>query len=498
MSDSPSLPSPPRRLSLAGFSTLAAAGGLAIAYRRLPFMHEDWPDWFHPIFWVFVAGLVLASASLLASPFVPQQWLRRIPTLGRNRVYIPREGIGYLLIMAVLFVGSTLTQENRLLLVFAAMAGPFIVNGSITYTMLKNVQIRRRPPPRAMASELFSVEVDLANESAMLPLWMMVVQDVVAFGHASWAPTILFTRVPPKTVRTSHYQIRLMQRGRYRFGPVQVISRFPLGLVERGCLFRDSGEMLIYPRVGRLSPRWKRRLIGASELIETPQPRSGVFDDEYHHLREYRAGDNTRAIHWRSSARRNMLIVREYQQNREHHLLVLVDLWAGPGPRDVSQRRTEQVLSFATTLACEHRRECRGATLTFVACGTETWRWEARANSQGLETLLDRLAVIEAGRENGFAKALVDSAALMAANTRIVVVSPRREADAVANGNGHGPARVALSPVHWLTVDDASFGELVLFADDRQPARGQATLGPATAEHGARLMPTPAETPTWS
>jgi len=448
-----------------------------VSYLRLPFMHETWPEWVHPLFWVFEGGLVLLGISLLLSPYVPQRWLRRLPAIGRNRVYIPREGIGYLLIMAVLFVGSTLTQENRLLLVFAAMAGPFIVNGSITYTMLKNVQIRRRPPARAMASELFSVEVDLTNESSLMPLWMMVVQDVVSFGHATWAPTILFTRVAPKTVRTSHYQIRLMQRGRYRFGPVQVTSRFPLGLVERGCLFRDTSEMLIYPRVGRLSPQWKRRLIGASELIETPQPRSGVFDDEYHHLREYRAGDNTRAIHWRSSARRNMLIVREYQQNREHHLLLLIDLWSSPGSRDVVRRRTEQILSLAATLACEHRRECRGATLTVVACGHETWRWEARANSLGLETLLDRLAEIEPGRENGFAKALVDSAALMAANTRVVVVSPRRETEGVPSGNGHGPARVAMSMLHWLQVDDASFGELLLF-DAHLPTRTGSTSQP--------------------
>ncbi|OYW12272.1 MAG: hypothetical protein B7Z55_18420 [Planctomycetales bacterium 12-60-4] len=272
-----------------------------------------------------------------------------------------------------------------------------------------------------------------------------------------------------------------MHRGRYRFGPVQVTSRFPLGLVERGCLFREPGEMLIYPRIGRLSPRWKRKLMGASELIETPQPRSGVFDDEYHHLREYRSGDNPRAIHWRSSARRNMLIVREYQQNREHHLLLLIDLWSGPGPRDLARRRTEQVLSLATTIACEHRRECRGATMTVVACGKESWRWEARANSLGLETLLDRLAVLEPDRENGFAKALADSAALMAPHTRVVVVSPRREVEAVPVGNGHSSTRPALSTLHWQQVDDASFGELLMFTEERVGLRAESPRAPAVS-----------------
>lgn len=468
----------PRRAPLSGVTSLIVATALVLLYFRAPFLRAGWPAAFHPAFWGFVGCLVVYSVLVLS---LPARWTQRLTSLSRHRMTIPREGIGYLLIMVVLFVGSSLTHSNTLLLVFAAMAGPFVVNGWVTYTMLKNVRALRTPPPRAMVGEVFSVELALENQTRVVSMWMMVAQDRVMYGPSEWTPTVLFTRVPAKSTIAGHYQMRLLQRGRHRFGPIRVTSRFPLGLIERGCLFREYGEMLIYPRIGRLSPHWKRRLLGASELIETPQTRMGVFDDEYHHLREYLAGDNPKAIHWRSSARRNQLIVREYQQNREHHLLLLVDLWSSPQPVEISRRLVEQALSLTATICSEHRQACRGATLAVVCCGRESWRWEARAHSSGLESLFDQLAVIEPSRENDFVAQSLRALSQMATSTRVVAISPRADtidlrANAVSQSEGFSAAAI-----QWLAVEDDSFADLVMFPDESS-TRWQRPAAPALQE----------------
>ncbi|MDZ4688345.1 MAG: DUF58 domain-containing protein [Planctomycetaceae bacterium] len=445
------------KVPLAGFVPLLVAGVLVALYVLLPFLRDEWPDVFHPLYWMFVGGLVVFSAVVFLWPKLPERLRRLIPRVNRNRMLIPREGIGYLLIMVVLFVGSSLTRENRLMLVFAALAGPFVVNGWITYTMLQNVRVTRKTPLRAMVGELFSVEMDLENRSPLISVWMMAAMDEVAVGDQRARASVLFTRVPPRTVQVGHYQLRLGLRGRHQFGPVEVVSRFPLGLIERGCQFREFGETLVYPRIGRLSPRWKRRLLGASELVETPQPRRGVFDDEFHHLREYRPGDNPRAIHWRSSARRNVLIVREYQQNREHNLVVLLDLETSG--RSTDSPHVEQALSVAATVCVEHRRECRGSALTVIAAGRETWRWEATVSSAGLESLFDKLAVIEPAQSNRFAGLWTETVSHLAPSTRYIVVSTRTPAEALPNPLLPGG-------LQWVKVDDASFAELLHFPDE--------------------------------
>lgn len=460
----------PRRLSLGGILTGLAALGLAILYVRLPYMSSTWPRYYHGLFYLLLTGMSLSTLLSFGWVKIPEAWLQRVPSFGANRVYIPREGVGYLLIMCVLFIGSSLTQYNTLMLVFAAMAGPFVVNGSLAYTMLKNARVKRRTPPRAMAGELFSVEVELENATPWLSLWMMVVQDQIAYREETSYPSILFTRVAPATAQLGHYQVRLLQRGRHRFGPINISSRFPLGLVERGCLLQAAGEMLIYPRIGRLSSHWKRKLLGASELVETSQPRAGMFDDEFHHLREYRAGDNPRAIHWRSSARRNMLIVRDFQQNREHHLAVLIDLWpatSNPGGPPL----IEQVLTLVATLCCEHRRSCRGATLTVMGCGRDVFRWEMQAHDSGLESLLDQLALIEPAQSDRCAATLNELLQGASSSTRVVVVSTRLQTDVpptnrVETSGQFVESRRQRAAVQWLAVTADIFSDLVWFPDD--------------------------------
>ncbi len=476
---------PLKPLTLAGILAMGTSLGGLVVYYRWSRWHHWLPPAIHRLFWTLVCVGLLFGLGVLVAPFIPPRWKRWWPSVGRNRVSIPREGIGFLLIMGVLFVGASLTQSNTLLLVFAAMAGPFVVNGSVAYTMLKNARVLRKTPRRAMVGELFSVQVDLQNPMSMMSLWMMVVHDQLTCGDQTCDPTVLFTRVAPGTVQSGHYQMQLWQRGRHKFGPVQVTSRFPLGLIERGNVFREFSEMLIYPRIGRLSPHWKRRLMGASELIETPQPRTGVFEDEYHHLREYRTGDNPRAIHWRSSARRNTLIVREYQQNREHHLLLVIDLWGHVHSQGDEAKLIEQTLSLAATICCEHRKSCRGATLTVIGCGKEQWRWEARANSSALESLLDRLAVIQPTLDNDFGNRLTEATAHVTPGTRMVIVSTRREVDGMSRFQGSAQTLASLPTFHWLSTSEPQHAALVIYPEDRRspagPAASASGRGIATA-----------------
>src|SRR5690606_38054331 len=126
-----------------------------------------------------------------------------------------------------------------------------------------------------------------------------------------------------------------------------------------------------YPRLGRLAPRWNRERSRAAELARRHEPRRGSFDDEFHHLREHRWGDNPRSIHWRSSARQGQLMVREFQENREPDLVLLLDLWAPPHPADEQQDRVELAVSFAATVCVEQLRRGYDAAVEVRIAGAE-------------------------------------------------------------------------------------------------------------------------------
>src|SRR6185295_19477883 len=84
---------------------------------------------------------------------------------------------------------------------------------------------------------------------------------------------------------------------------------------------------------------------------------AGVQDGDFYGLREWRAGDARNRIHWRTSARRRSLTVRQYERRHDACLLVIVELWEPDKPTDADRLRTEAVASFAATVFAEACRE---------------------------------------------------------------------------------------------------------------------------------------------
>ena len=328
-------------------------------------------------------------------------WWPRLGRNGliRNRFHIPTEGWAFLLIMFVLFIGSLFGRSNPLMLVFSMMAGAFVMNGWLTFTYLKGVTVQRLLPERVMAGELFSVEIALRNRKSWISAWLMTVTDHVSGSQTELAPEIAFIRIPPGAQQRGHYQLILAQRGVHVFGPVHVDTRFPLGLVERGLNLAVPATLRVYPRLGRLQPDWKRKLNNAMEQTSSQVAKSSTFEDEFHSLREYRMGDDLRSVHWRTSARRNELMVRQYRDSRDRSLLILLDAWLPANSGERALDDFELALSFAATVCVDATRNSRESRTTLAVLGSSLVVWRGGRGGEKIESLLDTLADLQPDRQ---------------------------------------------------------------------------------------------------
>lgn len=426
MSDSVLSTSRPRRNRFAGILPIAIALVLTAVYFGMPGISRRWSAPMDILFRGLVVTMGLTGVAQVGNTFSSRRvilpaWMR----LSKHWMSIPLEGMIYLGIMLVLFTGAMLTKQNTLLLVFAFMAGPFVINGWMTFGMLQAARIQRNSPIRVMQGELFSVELMLSNSRPLFALWMMSARDAIEGMEDSLSATVLFSRVSPRTSQTGQYQLRLVHRGRYRLGPLQISSRFPLGLVERSRTFSSWSDVLVYPRIGRISPHWQQKLVGATELVSRMQPQQGVYHDDFHRLREFRSGDNPRAIHWRSTARRGELILREFHQNREHTLAIVLDLfWPTPAKR-AHHELIEFALSFVASLLVDRGRQCRDGYLSLSASGEQIFRWEGQGTASSLESLFDGLAVIEAGPAPDITDLLRETLHHSSSSTQILLITTR-------------------------------------------------------------------------
>ena len=125
----------------------------------------------------------------------------------------------------------------------------------------------------------------------------------------------------PATVESS---VTYEARGEHELGPIEVTVTDALGLVVTSGTVEATDSVLVFPSVYRLGgPEAVARLV-------TPDADDGRTFDR---LREYVPGDSLRDVHWKSSAKRDELLVTEYDDDSDDRDL-LVATRAGSGHAD--------------------------------------------------------------------------------------------------------------------------------------------------------------------
>jgi uncharacterized protein (DUF58 family) len=202
-------------------------------------------------------------------------------------------------------------------------------------------------------------------------------------------------------------EVILPRRGRYAWGALTAVSGYPFGLVQRRVEMAPVEEVVVLPAVGWLHRG--RFLVHLRSL--TPPPHARVrrrpqahpaAQAEFHGLRAYRSGDSVRLIHWRTSARRGELMVREFEDVPSDNLLLVLDptLPARPDPDGPTpQQQLEEAVSLCATICWEWCRR-RGDRLTLAVAGPPDDK-EGPVVLDGLtgqthaRRVLERLAVVQ-------------------------------------------------------------------------------------------------------
>jgi len=117
-------------------------------------------------------------------------------------------------------------------------------------------------------------------------------------------------------------------RGKYRLGPGEVEAGDPLGLFRFTIKVKGFTEVLILPTWASLKyfPMGGTSRILRDENI--PRDREGA-SPEFLGIREYKEGDPLKFVHWKSTARHNQLMVKQFVQQVESNWGIVLDLRKG-------------------------------------------------------------------------------------------------------------------------------------------------------------------------
>lgn len=336
------------------------------------------------------------------------------------------EGVVYLLIMGVVLSAAVVRQINLLMILYGIMAGPLLLSWRLVRRTVKGLEVTRRIPQTVFAGQPFSIELEVTNTKPKHGSFAVWIHDELqrrgGGGEKSVGSDVYIPHIPGGDSRKTSYQGMLDQRGLYRFQPLKVSSRFPLGLLRTMIRVEHPQKLLVLPAIGRLSPVWHRILATEGDAVHGKQGGRNSSEGDFYGLREWRAGDTRARIHWRTSARRQTLTVRQFERRRRSELDLIVELWEPRISTPEDRNRTEEVIRFAATVLHEFCREAgRPLRLEIIAKTPRTIR--TTTSQQTLQEALQTLAAAEPTSEDRLA-ASVDEAAARAAQA--VVASTRK------------------------------------------------------------------------
>ncbi|MGO2011088.1 MAG: DUF58 domain-containing protein [Pseudoalteromonas sp.] len=121
------------------------------------------------------------------------------------------------------------------------------------------------------------------------------------------------------------FRLRGQQRGNAALNTVELRISSPWKFWQTNWLIKQKIILKVYPdfsavRASQSLNGISKKSIGGLKLAK--KRGSGI---EFHQLREYRQGDSVRQIDWQATSKRRKLISREYQEEQNQHVVVMLD-----------------------------------------------------------------------------------------------------------------------------------------------------------------------------
>ncbi|WFN90191.1 DUF58 domain-containing protein [Arcanobacterium wilhelmae] len=167
-------------------------------------------------------------------------------------------------------------------------------------------------------------------------------------------------RLAPGESHDAVFTIPTTRRGMVQIGPVSSVRSDPIGLVYTREPLSGSEEFFVHPKRAAVA----LRALGFLKDVEGRASRElSSSDVSFRALRGYVPGDPRRAIHWKTSARKGTLMVREFDDTRRSHMLVVLD----SAPQNwASDDEFELGVSLAASIAATEINEERIAQVAFA------------------------------------------------------------------------------------------------------------------------------------
>ncbi len=246
------------------------------------------------------------------------------------KIEIDKKGWVYIILCFIVTASATNTSNNSLYLLSSFMLSIFLISGFLSTLNLFFLKIEKVNIGEIYAKRFCYIYLKI-KPSKIFPLALKCNNFDLKIDNNLIA-----------------YPIYFPQRGLYKLPPLRIESSFPFGFIKRVKIFKIEEKVLVYPSCKLFElPSFKiRRADGEEE----ERKRWGEILEVYG-IKPFQEGDDPRFIHWKKTAQRQELIVKEFETKSRGNMQLFLDTHIKE--EKVFEKEVEKVASWCLKLLFE-------------------------------------------------------------------------------------------------------------------------------------------------
>ncbi|MBI1821750.1 MAG: DUF58 domain-containing protein [Nitrospirae bacterium] len=258
-------------------------------------------------------------------------------------------GTRFIFLMLAIGIAAINTGNNLLYLLLAMMLSLVVISGILSEACLNRLRFKRFLPEAIYAGIPAHIRLVIYNDKTFVPSFSLHVKDSLEGFSDAVIRDKYFFKLPPLTFQERTYTIFFSKRGVFPLRGVSFSTRFPFGVFLKSREEEEANltQLVVFPRTFRVSSPGKefanRR--GAPMVLRKGQSSS------LHQVRSYLPGDDARFIHWKISAKKNKLMVREYEDEEEKEIAIRLSNTLGGLPSKEVLDRFEKGIELAASFS---------------------------------------------------------------------------------------------------------------------------------------------------
>ena len=190
------------------------------------------------------------------------------------------------------------------------------------YISRRTITARRNVPEKLSNGDINELRIYVDNHYRF-PVTINVIDEIpFQFQVRDFNYSV---SIPANQTKIIRYILRPVKRGKYNFGKLNVYVQGPLKIVNRRFIFDNGQTVPVYPSFLQMR---KYELLAISNSLKEEgikRLRKIGHSMEFENIREYVIGDDSRAINWKSTARRGELMVNHFQDEKSQQVYCLID-----------------------------------------------------------------------------------------------------------------------------------------------------------------------------